>query len=156
MKFESVFKSLDHLLIKKLEITPDREKEFYSIRERTKDTKDILYDMDIIDSKSSALLTHISIMFVVLGFFLNEQNSFIVQAALLIEFVSYLIVGMLLLRCIDVMGPPFRIPPNDDAELKATYYIEVTLRREIYHRALRTVYILTAALIPIVFVKFIF
>ncbi len=155
MKLKRVFKSLDRFFEKNFEINPVREKLFYESRNDTEAMKDILYDMDIIDSKSSALLTHISIMFVVIGFFLSETEKFsVINFLFLVEFVAYLMIAMALLRCIDIMGPPFRQPPEDKEERTQMYYFEVTLRREIYHRSLRLVYLLTAALIPIVCLKF--
>lgn len=113
--------------------------------------------MDVLDSKSSALLTHISIMFVALGFFIiDNSNHWVIQSLLLMEFIIYLVVAMLLLRCIDIMGPPFRQLPNDadEEKLAEIYYFEVTLRREIYVRSLRVVYTLTALLIPIILLKY--
>jgi len=155
MSFSNVFECLDMLLKKWLKIGHEREKLYFETRQKAEGIKDILYDMDIIDTKSGALLTHISIMFVVLGFFLSSENHWLISIVLLIEFIGYLLVAMVLLRCIDIMDPPFRQLPTELEELKITYYTEVTLRREIYHRSVRAVYILTACLIPIVFFKYV-
>ncbi len=155
MELKRVFESLDCLFDKWFEINPEREKSFYDSRNDTEGIKDILHDMEIIDTKSSALLTHISIMFVVIGFFLAESTKIsTVNVLFLVEFVAYLVIAMLLLRCIDIMGPPFRQPPNEKEKRIKAYYFEVTLRREIYHRSIRSVYLLTAALIPIICFKF--
>ncbi len=152
---KTVFNMLDKLCMRWFKIEIDREVKFYPSRNKIEEIDQILHDMEAIDSKSGALLTHISIMFAVLSFFLNGSNNhFLVQILFLFEFIVYLVVAMILMRCIDIMGPPFRELPEDQESLKETYYFEITLRREIYHRALRTVYMLTAALIPIIIFKY--
>ena len=156
MTFKNIFDGLDSKFKQWFQITAEREEKHYTTWSKADAIKDILYNMDIIDSKSSALLTHISIMFLVLGFFITDKgNPWFIHFLLLIEFIAYLVVSMVLLRCIDIMGPPFRQLPEDEEELKKTYYLEVALRREIYHRSIRTVYILTALFIPIVFFNYI-
>ncbi len=155
MKLKNTFVGLDKLFTTKFEIDVKREAEYYSRRHKAEDIDDILYDMNVIDSKSSALLTHISIMFVVLGFFINaEDNHWVIVVLLVIEFIAYILTAMLLLRCVDIMGPPFRQPPESKEAIKEEYYFEVTLRREIYARALRLAYVLTAVLIPIILFKY--
>ena len=158
MVFKHVFKGLDNIFKNFSGVNLTREFEYYPLRNKVEGIKDVLYDMDILDSKSSALLTHISVMFVALGFFIVDSNNHrIIQSLLVTEFIIYLVIAMLLLRCIDIMGPPFRKPPNHASEedLKAMYYFEVTLRREIYARSLRIVYTLTALLVPIILLKYI-
>ena len=153
---KTVFNTLDKLCTQWFKIEINREAKFYPARNKMEEISQILHDMEAIDSKSGALLTHISIMFAVLGFFLSDPNNhFLVQVSFLIEFIIYLVVAMVLMRCIDIMGPPFRELPEDQESLKETYYFEITLRREIYHRALRTVYVLTAVLIPIIIFKYV-
>lgn len=111
--------------------------------------------MDVIDGKSSALLTHISVMFVVLSIFLVASDAHaIVKFLIGVELILYLTVAMFMLRCIDIMGPPFRPAPGNLEEAENAYYFELNLRRTIYHRAIRTVYVLTLALIPIVLAKY--
>ena len=155
MTFSKIFDGLDAFICKYCNIDPERESEYYKIRGNAEDLKEILYDTEIIDGKSSALLTHISVMFVVLSIFLaGSDNHWAITLLLIIELIAYLGVSMVLLRCIDIMGPPFRQPPKEAQEVKYTYYFEVTLRREIYHRSVRTVYILTFFLIPIVIIKY--
>ncbi len=155
MKLRNAFAGLDKLFKRWFEINIDRESKYYSRRNKAEDIEDILYDMNIIDTKSNALLTHISIMFVVLGFFIHaEDNHWLVVTLLVIEFLAYVLTAMLLLRCVDIMGPPFRQPPEAEEEIKQVYYFEITLRREIYARALRVAFILTAMLIPIILFKY--
>ena len=155
MKLKNAFVGLDKLFKQWFEIDIIRESKYYSRRNKAEDIKDILYDMNIIDTKSNALLTHISIMFIVLGFFIHaEDNHWVILALLVLEFLAYLVTAMLLLRCVDIMGPPFRQPPESDEEIKQVYYFESTLRREIYARALRMAFILTVILFPIILLKY--
>lgn len=150
-----MFKVLDRFICKSCKISGHREKEFIGNRKNSNYLDSIHYDMDAIDNKSSALLTHISLMFVVLSIFLvaSDAHAFI-QVLLGIELIAYLCIAMLLLRCIDVMGPPLRPLPSDRDGVDEAFYVEVTLRREVYQRSMRAVYLLTFFLIPIVLGKF--
>ncbi len=157
----NLFGKLDPFLFSLLKIDPKKEMEYYETRESTKDTKidlkKIHYAMSLIDSKSSALLTHISVMFVVLGFFLSNiqvSNHWIVDAVILAEFIAYLLIGMLLLRCLEIMGPPLRPLPKDKEKLMDIYYREISLRREIYQRSLRFMFLLTGILVPTIVIKY--
>ncbi len=151
----NVFDLMDKLFKYFFKVDGSIESMHYSRRINAEDIEAIHYDMNVIDSKSSALLTHISIMFVVLGFFLNNKdNKAIICAVFVIEFVGYIAIAMLLLRCVDIMGPPFRGLPDSDDEIKKMYCDEVALRRGIYVRALRLVYILTGVLVPIIIFKY--
>lgn len=53
-------------LFKLAGVKPHLEEEYAEKRERVTLKKHILHDMEIIDSKSSALLTHVSLMIAVL------------------------------------------------------------------------------------------
>lgn len=154
MKFGKIFDTLDSLIRKVYPINDAREQveEFYGTRKACKDLlKEVHYDMDVIDGKSSALLTHISVMFVVIGLFLSDLNGhWIVTVVLVTELIIYLAVALLLLRCVDVMGPPFRMPPDDVEKAGCFYKSEVALRRGIYQWAVRMVFVLTIVLIPVV------
>lgn len=66
------------------------------------------------------------------------------------ELLAFSIVGMLLLRCVDVIGPPRRMPPEDTKEIAEFYYKEVLLRRGIYQSMVRTVFLLTLILIILI------
>lgn len=151
-----MFKLQDKILEKLLKPNKSCEKEFYSIRDRVTGIDDILTEMKVIDSKSSALLTHISIMFAVISFFLNSSSTQIfIKLTLGLEFIAYLLIIMALMKCIDLMGPPLRVLPNgDDNELRNIYNIEINLRRAIYQWSVRCVYFLTALLLPIIMAKY--
>ncbi len=149
------FKILDKALTRFLSIKIDEGSEYFHVRKSMENIDQILHDMAILDSKSSALLTHISLMFVVVSFFLSEsKGQELVQCLLLVEFVFYAITATMLLRCVEIMGPPIRKIPADEASLKNIYYLEITLRRGVYQYCLRAALVLTAALIPIVVLKY--
>lgn len=157
MLLKNVFGFLDRIFIRSFNVDFNREPLYLSRRDDVEQKDNFLYEMNIIDSKSSALLTHISIMFVVLGLFLEmKDNGRIFEIILVAEFVAYVLAALLLLRCVDIMGPPFKMPPEEHRELIKAFFLETTLRREIYVRALRMVFILTIILIPIILFKFFF
>lgn len=101
-----------------------------------------LYDMAIIDSKSSSLLTHVSVMLVVLTFLQKDSTDWF-QWFLRIELVLYAILACLTLRCVDIAGPPFRWPVKGVEE----WSLEACRRRSIYQFILRCVWWLTIFLI---------
>ena len=110
-------------------------------------------DLRSIHAKSSGLLTHISVMFVVLGFLASNVDNFLLRLLLTAEFLAYILAAMVLLRCLDMTGPPLNDLPDDPEELREVQAREALLRKTIYVRVLRLVYILTALLIPIVGIK---
>ena len=70
------------------------------------------------------------------------------------ELVAFSVVGVLLLRCVDILGPPFRrLLPDADGELEGLYRTEILLRRAIFQGMVRTVRFLTICLIIIVTIK---
>ena len=152
---KKVFEVFDRQLTKWHQIDPQKEAEYLSLREQTEDIKNILYSMNAVDSKCSALLAHISLMFVVLGIFIVSQNHWIVSLLLTAELIAYIIVASMLIRCLDIMGFPYKVPPQDQEKRKEFYYAEVALRRTIYVHSLRVVYILTILLIPVILLKYI-
>jgi hypothetical protein len=113
-----------------------------------------LHDMSVIDAKSSALLTHVSIMLAVIAVLLAQPNSATWKWVFTAELVAFSVVGVLLLRCVDILGPPFRrLLPDADGKLEEYYRSEILLRRAIFQGMIRTVRFLTVCLIIIVTIK---
>ena len=113
-----------------------------------------LHDMSLIDTKSSALLTHVSIMLAVIAVLLAQSNGAAWKWILTAELIAFSVVSVLLLRCVDILGPPFRrLLPDADGELEEHYRNEVLLRRAIFQGMVRTVRFLTVCLIIIVAIK---
>ncbi|QOJ24074.1 MAG: hypothetical protein HRU78_10820 [Gammaproteobacteria bacterium] len=148
---DKVFKTL-------LSLNEEDERKFADTRKDINHINHILHDMVIIDTKSSALLTHVSVMLaVVIGMLFtligpNESGS-ILAYLLKVEMVAYAVVAMVLLRCLDIMGPPFRKLRNEMREIDAQYHKEIIIRRAIYQLMSRVVFILTVVLIMITFLK---
>lgn len=148
---DKVFKTL-------LSLNEEDERKFADVRKDINHINHILHDMVIIDTKSSALLTHVSVMLaVVIGMLFtligpNESGSFLAYL-LKIEMVAYAVVAMVLLRCLDIMGPPFRKLRNEMREIDAQYHQEIIVRRAIYQLMSRVVFILTVVLVLITFLK---
>jgi len=155
-----LFEPIDKLLIRILKINSTREAAFHEKRSAlfgmgwAKKIDGILHDMSILDSKSSALLTHISVILVVLSFSLDGSSTKYINGILVFEMAMYTVTAMFLLRCVDIMGPPYKDLPESDNEAYEKYYIEIRLRREIYTRALRTAFVLTAILVPTFILKY--
>ena len=148
---QTVFRFLDVAVIKTLGIGDGREESKYVTRRRRVNAiHHILHDMSIIDSKSSALLTHVSIMIAVVAVLLASLEPYtglVWRIALIVELVAFSAVTTLLLRCVDIMGPPFRQPPADRGQRNITYKEEILIRRGIYQLMVRIVFLLTFLLI---------
>ncbi|MER0170499.1 MAG: hypothetical protein DU489_07815 [Nitrosomonas sp.] len=141
-----------------LSLNEEDERKFADARKDINHINHILHDMVIIDTKSSALLMHVSIMLaVVIGMLFTligpKESGSILAYMLKIEMVAYAVVAMVLLRCLDIMGPPFRKLRNEMHEIDAQYHQEIVTRRAIYQLMSRVVFILTVVLILITFLK---
>ncbi|MBS0423488.1 MAG: hypothetical protein JSR71_03465 [Proteobacteria bacterium] len=148
---DKVFKTL-------LSLNEEDERKFADTRKDINHINHILHDMVIIDTKSSALLTHVSVMLaVVIGMLFTligpKESGSILAYLLKVEMVAYAVVAMVLLRCLDIMGPPFRKLRNEMREIDAQYHKEIIIRRAIYQLMSRVVFILTVVLIMITFLK---
>jgi len=156
MIIDGVFKTLDPMLRACLTQPEQDSQAYYEKLAAAEGIDNIWKDLRSIDAKSSGLLTHISVMFVVLGFLASDVDNFLLKLLLTAEFLAYIFAAMVLLRCLDMTGPPLNDLPDDSVELKAVQAREALLRKTIYVRVLRLVYVLTALLIPIVGIKLLF
>jgi hypothetical protein len=130
------------------------EQEFETQRAELKNRAHVLYDMGIIDAKSSALLTHVSIMLAVVAVLLTQPNAASWRWIYTGELIAFSAVGVLLLRCVDILGPPFRRLPREPAGgLEQYYRTEAMLRRAIFQAMVRAVRLLTVLLILVVAAK---
>ena len=95
-----------------------------------------------IDAKSSALLTHISIM-IAFSIVLYESVKSNVYLKYLVglEAVAYILLACLCLRCIRVLMPHLAVKTSD--EYRQAIEDEVTFRREIYELTLNLVWVVT-------------
>lgn len=153
MLIDSVFRTLDPMLRKCAAGSVTDPAAYYDKLESAEGIDRIWNDLRSIDAKSSGLLTHISVMFVVLGFLAADAENIFLRVLLAVEFLAYIFAALVLLRCLDMTGPPLNDLPSDAAEMRLVQAHEALLRKTIYVRVLRLVYILTALLIPIVGVK---
>lgn len=147
---------LDGILNRAITIDLEAEREFVEKRHATKLIEQVLHDMTAIDAKSGALLAHISMMIAAIGALLgsNITPSKPSDLVLVLEMVVYVVCAVLLLRCLDVMGPPHRKLPEGTQEREAFYFHEVGLRRSIFVGVLRAVVVTTIALVPSVLFRF--
>lgn len=135
-------------------VTPQDERVFEAQRAELKNREHALHDMSVIDAKSSALLTHVSIMLAVIAVLLAQPNSATWTWIFTSELIAFSAVSVLLLRCVDILGPPFRrLRPDADGTLEEYYRHEILLRRSIFQAMVRTVRFLTVCLIVIVAIK---
>ena len=84
----------------------------------------MVQEMDTIDSKSSALLTHVSIMLAVVAVLVESVEVWIWQVVLVIELLVYSVFGLILLRCVDITGPPRQHISKDQLEAKKFFVKE--------------------------------
>jgi hypothetical protein len=135
-------------------LSPQDERTFEAQRAGLKNRDHFLYDMSLIDAKSSALLTHVSIMLAVVAVLLAQPNTPAWRWIFTAELIAFSVVGVLLLRCVDILGPPFRrLSPDAEGGLEELYRREILLRRSIFQAMVRTVRLLTVCLIVIVAIK---
>ena len=159
----------DSIVIWLFKIHPDQEKHYQINRgaqeadekglsgldDNTRHIEHILREMQIVDSKSSALLTHVSIMLVVASFFLPEGGEpdhyvFLIYA----ELIGLAAVALILLRCVDIMGPGLRKEYgngsgiNDDLNLiHRIWSYEILIRRTLYQSLVRCMAALTGGMV---------
>lgn len=135
-------------------MTPQDESFFEQLRGALPNREHVLHDMSVIDAKSSALLTHVSIMIAVVAVFLGQPSAPHWTWVFTAELAVFSVVAMCLLRCIDIMGPPLRRVPSGDAEVVAAYYRrEILVRRGILQWMIRVVQFVTVAVIVTVLLK---
>ncbi|MEH6628481.1 MAG: hypothetical protein V7739_18740 [Motiliproteus sp.] len=150
---------VDKILYRIMRLEISDENNYADLRGSVNNIDHILYDMDLIDSKSAALLTHVSIMLaVVVGmmYALIESQNSIFALFLKFKIIFYAIVALGLLRCVDILGPPFRKIDKKNVSPDLFYYKEIMLRRAVYQFTIRMVYILTFALVVVMTFKAIF
>lgn len=134
-------------------MTNETESAFEQARSALPNREHVLHDMSVIDAKSSALLTHVSIMIAVVAVFLGQPNSPMWTWVFTVELSMFSIVAMFLLRCIDIMGPPLRQLPEGGEVVAAHYRHEILVRRGVLQWMIRIVQLITVAVIATVLLK---
>lgn len=97
----------------------------------------VLYDMSSINDKSAALLQHISVILAFLALAygsVGDTEKRLMAAAILI----YLFNAFLLLRCLNIMGPPHMFDFNRPVSYRNAILCEVLIRRTLFVFSLRT------------------
>ena len=73
---------------------------------------------------------------------------------LTLELVLFSLIAVVLLRCVDIMGPPLRTLPEVDAGALADYYrAEILGRRTILQLTMRLIRLLTLASLLTLLIK---
>lgn len=135
------------------------EESFHRFREEARNNTQLslvnssLHDLANIDTKSTALLTHMSVIIAALVFALGEVGNGLVRFLIAIELIAYVSIALLNLRCLNIMGPPHMgVFENGEAYEKALVS-EVFVRRCVYVFCLRAVCLLTAILPAIILIE---
>lgn len=151
-----LYSQLDKRAVQDLAIERSQELEYKARRPKDEDfISHALTEMAIIDAKSSALLTHVSVMIAAtVGLMVFAEGEPLLQGLLAFELLVYVIVAAVLLRCVDVMGPPLRLPSAHKTELNRQYQREVLIRRGVYQSTARIVFALTIGLVAIIVLKY--
>mgnify|MGYP000894260535 FL=1 len=142
-------KWLDRQIIKKFGLSPQNEFDYSAARDEkyVSNIDHILKDMDIIDSKSSALLAHVSIMIAVaFGLTAIDNLNYVVKGLLYVEAFAYILVALFLMRCLEIVGPPLRKMESSDRQMFDKYNYEILVRRAVYQTSVRAVIWLTVGL----------
>jgi hypothetical protein len=103
---------------------------------------------DAIDNKTSALLTHITLLTAVVAIFFATSKSFVIRFLLMLEVFLYLYATLKCLRCIRLTTPQ---PGDEDSEWQAECYIELFKRRALYRSASDLTVISTLLLAVLIF-----
>jgi hypothetical protein len=133
-------------IVNQLKETAEQELNFHQIRVAANPgmnavTESVLYDMSILDSKSAALLTFISVVIAGLIFSLglvdpHAPHALFIRGAIFIFLGLFAYSAWLDLRCLHALGP-YIIPAGSDPEfLEKVYISEVATRRKKYALAL--------------------
>ena len=142
-------KWLDRQIIKKFGLSPQNEFDYSAARDEkyVSNIDHILKDMDIIDSKSSALLAHVSIMIAVaFGLTAIDNLNYVVKGLRYVEAFAYILVALFLMRCLEIVGPPLRKMESSDRQMFDKYNYEILVRRAVYQTSVRAVIWLTVGL----------
>ena len=136
-------------LIKILKYTPEKEREFHDLRIASKSGlstigESILHDMGMLDGKSAALLTFISVVLAALTFGLTVVEgktllAEIVRLGFYAFMATFALAAAIDIRCVYTLGRD-DFPQNPtDADYAAVLLSEITIRRRRYSLALQIV-----------------
>jgi hypothetical protein len=102
------------------------------------------YTLDVIDTKTQSLLTHVSIMMAILAMFYGEASTTAeIRLAILVELMLYLIITLGCLRAVFLVAPT-ALDTTSEAILE-TRVREVARRRTAYRISLFATIAVTAA-----------
>lgn len=105
--------------------------------------------MDDIDNKSSALLTHVSMLIAATSILVSDEHYEILKLLFLVEGVGYVLIATVLLRCLNIISPYSVCISNfDEDSIK-----EATIRLLVYERARNITIIFTTTFLISVFMK---
>lgn len=106
----------------------------------------ILFDLEMLDGKSSALLSHVSVIIAAIALSLGVVNFPFVKFLLVVELSLYVLVALCALRCLNFLGPPNMDGFEDVCRLEKIMLRECTIRRHVYYLCLRATVWLTIAI----------
>lgn len=104
LKPSGLFRFVDIVVWKLDNLESGHEQAFADQRKSVRNIQHTLHDMSIIDGKSSTLLTHVSIMLAVIAILVTQAPIGIWRFLMTCELVAFRVVGMVLLRCVDIVG----------------------------------------------------
>lgn len=118
----------------------------------------LIKELDVVDTKSSSLLTHLSIMLAVLAVIIETQMPEKKGGPIgdpewlrlaIVFLISYSMLALLLLRCVDVVGSFLRPIPEKEEDDLVYFLKEVQLRRSLFQIILRLVVLITLLFISL-------
>lgn len=150
---DTIFHFIDRKALRIFGIDENAERTYAETRERVSEKDHVLHDMAMLDSKCATLLTHVSIMLALLAIVVGTTTETSWRIIFSVELALYALVATILLRCIDIMGPPLRLVATEQSELDKRYRTEIALRRALYQYMLRASGILTAVIVILIPIK---
>lgn len=134
----------DRIIVRRLDLTSEANASYVKARKgNDPNTGGALYDMDIVDNKSAALLTHVSLIMAALALLIGQSDD--IRIVYVVEFIIYALIATTLLRCVDILGPPTRPHPQDE-QAEEYWHLEAIIRRAVYQFSRRAVIFMTLAM----------
>ncbi len=130
----------------KLRTTPDQERMYHAVRVEANPglnaiSESVLHDMGVLDAKSAALLTFISVVIAGLIFSLGLVDYHLRQAPLLrggifVYMALFAYAAWIDLRCLYTLGPTAFTPESSGNDFERISLLELSKRRNKYRFAL--------------------
>ncbi|ARN80296.1 hypothetical protein [Methylocystis bryophila] len=130
----------------KFNITPEQERRYHVVRVKASPgmnaiSESVVYDMSVLDSKSAALLTFISVAIAGLIFSLGlvdgqAPDARLIRGGIFVFLALFVYAAWIDLRCLHIIGPKILSAESDGDDYESISIAELSRRRNKYSLAL--------------------